>query len=336
MNNLSSERQDRCSASPATPNKLIGDDIHLVCIVGHGRSGSTLLQRVLGTLDGYLAIGELTSIWTHYCQENQMCSCGHAFRDCEFWDAVFNEAFGGFDAVDADRMNGLKRYTLRHHKIAMHFPLFRSSGHASKVAEYADVHANLYRALMKISGCHTIIDSSKKSGHVMALSAAPDIQMQLVALVRDSRACAYSWQRHKRRTGVTDRVEYMEKFSYWQTSVRWGLGEVELFLMKNRLKLTGVYRYEDLADAPSSISAQIAEHIGVREPAFPFVSEKAIALGSDHSLRGNPSRFDHGVVSIRPDMEWRSNLAFRGKALITVLTLPWLMKYGYVAIRQEH
>lgn len=301
----------------------------IVSIGSLGRSGTTLLMRLLGTLDGFLPVGELTTIWAHYCRGNPMCGCGNAFKDCEFWGPVMDEAFGGIDQVDAAHMIALQRRTHRRYLPMLLYPRLRSPSYARDIAEYAAVHETLYRAIQKVSGCRVIIDSSKRPGHALALSDRPTIRPKLIALVRDSRACAYSRQRKKRRIEVTDRVEYMPQYSVVRSAVDWNLRQIDLPLAKHRFAMYAEYRYEDLVTSPRRVLTDMAERLGEREPAFPFVSDHTIELGSDHSLWGNPSRFESGIITIRADEEWRTEMATTKRMAVTALTLPWLWSHGY-------
>jgi len=62
----------------------------VIYIVGEGRSGSTLLERILGQHPDIFATGELQYIWNRSFIENQLCSCGKAFYDCEVWEGIRN------------------------------------------------------------------------------------------------------------------------------------------------------------------------------------------------------------------------------------------------------
>jgi len=52
----------------------------IILIAGHSRSGSTLLDRLLGEMDGFVTVGELRCLWIRGLREDQLCGCGTAFR----------------------------------------------------------------------------------------------------------------------------------------------------------------------------------------------------------------------------------------------------------------
>ena len=76
---------------------------------GLGRSGSTLLDRMLGRLDDVWSVGELVHLWERGLKENNRCGCGRCFADCPFWRRVGEVAFGGWDTLDADEVLALRR-----------------------------------------------------------------------------------------------------------------------------------------------------------------------------------------------------------------------------------
>ncbi len=64
--------------------KAVGDmieggtgDVSRVCLIGAtGRSGSTLVSRVLGSVPGAFSVGELCWLWTYGVLRNRACGCG--------------------------------------------------------------------------------------------------------------------------------------------------------------------------------------------------------------------------------------------------------------------
>jgi hypothetical protein len=49
-----------------------------------------------------------------------------------------------------------------------------------------------------------------------------------------------------------------------------------------------------------------------------------------HTLGGNRIRFARGVVRLRADYEWRTAMKRRQRLLVTALSLPFLLAYGYL------
>lgn len=314
---------------------MVDAETDVLYIGGTGRSGSTLLLRILGAVDGCFPIGELTWIWEHYVKNNYICGCGQTFRNCEFWNAVMDEAFGGVETVDAEHMVSLRDSVQGwRHLPFLAFPSLRTEAYQRRLREYRDSLAALYRAIKNVSGCDMIVDSSKLPAHAFVLAETPGVQPKMVHLVRDSRACAYSWQRkQKRRIDAPGRIEYMRQYRPIHMAVDWNVNHTFMRLAARKFQDSVVYRYEDIVEEPRQVLTELTAKLGLsQQAALPFVSDDSVNLGPDHTLWGNAGRFERGVVTIRPDYEWRDKMAPAQKLQVSIVTLPWLAKYHYLSI----
>src|SRR5690349_9977109 len=80
---------------------VTGDEsVTVLAIGGWGRCGGTLLDMLLGEIDGFVSAGEVREIWLRGCVENRPCGCGLPFAACPFWSQVGKEAFGGWGRLD--------------------------------------------------------------------------------------------------------------------------------------------------------------------------------------------------------------------------------------------
>lgn len=81
---------------------------HVLFIGGWGRSGSTLVDRLTGRLDGVVAVGELRDVWQRGVVEDRLCGCGQRFSACPFWQEVGQRAFQGWATLDLDWVSHLR------------------------------------------------------------------------------------------------------------------------------------------------------------------------------------------------------------------------------------
>lgn len=309
--------------------------IDVLYIGAYGRSGSTLLHRLLGTASGYFPAGEVSRIWSHHVVQNQPCGCGRPFRECEFWMAVMDQAYGGVEQMDARHVLALRQATLRN-RLQMVFPSLRSATFERQLSEYVEIIEALYRAIQQVSGCQVIVDSSKATSYALVLAGIPAIRLSMVQLVRDSRACAFSWQRRKERTGASGEAVYMSRYSLTRSAIGWLLSVATLPLASRKATARAVCRYEDFAESPKQTLAALAEDLGMGDKAsFPFSSDQSVVLESNHYLWGNPDRLRHGPITIRLDDEWRRMMGWRQRTIVTALTFPLLWKYGYLSPGQR-
>lgn len=300
-------------------------------IGGFSRSGSTLLARMLGQLPGCFFAGELEFVWEEYFQENQPCSCGLPFKECGFWSSVIERAYGGFDQVDLEEIAYLKRCVERIRYIPQLASAWKTQTYGENLAKYADKLGKLYTAIGEVSGSTTIVDSSKVPRYAYTLANLPDVDLRVVQLVRDSRAVAYSWGRKKLNYEDGGRKVYMDRQSPLQSSIGWMrdhiLTEPLRFLAPSGYS---VVRYEDLVRDPRKTLSNLLASVSLEKTEVPLVDDgRSVELEVSHATEGNPIRFQHGKVELRPDTEWVNGMSLADKRLVTAITWPLLLRYGY-------
>ncbi len=310
--------------------------MRVLFIGGWGRSGSTLLVRLLGETPGAVAVGELRLLALRGLKENPVCGCGERLYDCPFWTAVGEEAYGGWDAVDAEELASLDGEVIRfRHLPALLLPrLFPSFGERLRL--YLAHIERVYLAVGVVSGASLVVDSGKAPHYALALRHASGVELAVAHLVRDSRAVAYSWRRRKPLTQGGEDDEYMAVHPAARSGVRWTLHNLLVDLVAALGVPRRVVRYESLVAAPREELARLLAFVG-RPPApgaLDFVGSSAASLGVHHLMYGNPDRFVRGKVQIRADREWESSMPPSDRRLVTALTLPLLLRFGYVGPRR--
>jgi hypothetical protein len=321
---------------PAAAGGAGGGPVRVLCIGGLGRSGSTLLDRMLGQLEGVWSVGELVHVWERGLKENYHCGCGERFRACPFWRRVGEAAFGGWDAVDVEEVIALKRSVDRNRFAPLLclpavWPPYRA-----RLRRYHDLLERLYRAVRLVAGRPLLVDSSKHASHAFLLRRAPGLELRLVHLVRDSRGVAFAWTKRVRRLEV-DSDTLMKTFH----PLRMGLRYLGYNLLFHLLALAGAaslrLRYESLVAAPTAELGRVLHHAGrpARDGELGFVGDGWVELGSSHALAGNPMRFRRGRVPLRLDEEWRAKLRPRHRLATVAATWPLLLRYGYLKGRRR-
>ncbi len=303
--------------------------VPVLFIAGSGRSGSTLLERVLGGLDSFAPAGELRHMWQKSFVNNQACGCGQPFRECSFWQAVVRRAFGGPEGIDGLEAARLCAAVDRlHHIPQMRGPL-RLPGYSRRLERYRPLVQRLYRAVHAEAGRPFIIDSTKDASTAYLLSTLPEIDLHVVHIVRDSRAVAFSRMRRKRRSPTRGPEEYMSTASPVRSAATWLYRN---WIADGLQRVTPHYvrvRYEDLAADPARAIGVILRMAGLPEAPPDYLQEGRIQLGVDHIAGGNPIRFGQGEVAIRLDDEWQREMKPADRWIVTALTAPLLWQYGY-------
>ena len=300
-------------------------------IGGFGRSGSTLLERVLGQVPGTVAVGELVHLIERGLIGNEDCGCGRPFRDCPFWTDVGVKAFGGWDLVDGPEWLRLKRRVDRNRFIPlMVAPILPSYRRA--LGQYASRLGQLYSAIADVSGADVIIDSSKHASTAFLLRRVGGIRLRVLHLVRDSRGVAYSWTKTVARPEIRSQVTMMPRFSPTSAAAHWCSYNVLIGLLRPVGTPVTFARYEDFVATPVAETVRIMSAAGhaVRPDEMTFLTDTRVDLLANHSVAGNPMRFRHGRIELTHDQAWRDKLARSRRWIVTIVTAPLLARYGYL------
>src|SRR5215470_15181513 len=164
----------------------------VIYIAGSGRSGSTLLERVLGDMPGAVNVGELIDLFRRTAPRGERCGCGLAFAECPFWAGVGKRAFDGWEPGRLAAIHWLQTRVARQRHLPrlLAMPLAGRAFRDDLVA-YGDSYRALYRAIADQAGARYVIDASKWPVQALALSRA-GLDIRVIHLVRDARGVAYS------------------------------------------------------------------------------------------------------------------------------------------------
>jgi hypothetical protein len=302
--------------------------MRVVYLGGLGRSGTTLLERMLGEIPGVCALGEVVHLWRRDVRDGESCGCGRPFAACDFWAEVGERAFGGWHNVDVDRVLQLQGRVERTRHIP-HLAVRRAGERrVSDVATYADYYARVYRAAATTSGANVIVDSSKHSALAYCLRFAR-VDLRVVHVVRDSRGVAYSWTKHVARPEAEG--SEMTRYSPSRAALLWNAHNAAFGV----LRAIGVpvyrIRYEELVDQPRETLTRVAAFAGIDLSLsdLDFLKDGRVMLGGCHSAAGNPMRFVTGDIPLCRDDTWVAALPPGQRRLVGALTAPLLGAYGY-------
>lgn len=297
--------------------------LRVVYVIGKGRSGSTLLDDVLGSLPGVTSLGEVRRLWDRHDEPGYTCTCGLGVRDCPVWGPAIRAAAGkGAGSVDH----------LAREQAAVHawwrLPA-TISGHVSpRGAAFGQALGRLYESIAASTDATTLVDSSKWPAHVGLFGGVPDVEPWILHLVRDPRAVAHSYTRVRSGTGQLE----MPRFGPIHSATSWMARNLASEAVarsvdpERRFRL----RYEDLAASPRETLRRLGSWLRVDGSEAPWVDDRTLHLGPAHLVGGNPRRFDRGDVVIQPDDAWRRRADSRAVNAVAALTRPLRGRYGYL------
>ncbi len=283
--------------------------IKVVFIAGCGRSGTTLLGQLLGEFEGFVNVGEAVRYLFDRNKELP-CGCGMAAPDCPFW----RETFSAFPSELATA--GSK--SLRIRSFPSLFLRTRGKRVPPELAPILSSLGGIYRTIVRDSGCNVIIDSSKYPSTALIAGLIPNVELHVVHVVRSPHSVVASWTRKNGYLAVHPRGKVV---SWW-----WAYNVLSEAL-KSRAKTYRLVRYEDFARDPGPVLRDISTDVMGHPLPMNFLDGTEATVHVQHSLAGNPSKFNTGKIKIRdansPVSSWK---------MLNLLTFPLRRRYQYESV----
>lgn len=300
-----------------TPRKII-------YIAGWGRSGSTLLARILGQVEAIAHLGELRTLWGDGFKMTSRCGCGTLTRDCMVWQAILNEAFGDIDNLDLAAMTQLRRQSEPRtaELLSMRFSQNKRDEVRQRSRSYRDVLKRLYDSIYRVCEVQTIVDDSLHPGYGYMLAELPDIHVHVIHLIRDARGCTYSWTK-RQKAGLGS-------YSLRDSALGWDLRNLATETLKHHPNVHyQQVRYEDFIQAPETTVRSLLQVMGEESDRLPFQSGREVLLKPTHSAFGNDNRANTGTITLNADEVWKQKMTTSDRLKVWSLTWPLLLRYRY-------
>ncbi|GII29875.1 sulfotransferase family protein [Planotetraspora mira] len=293
----------------------------VIFVGGLGRSGTTLLERLLGEIPGVAPLGEVVHLWARGVRADEPCGCGQPFSQCTFWSKVGSRAFGYWRESRAVMLQELRARVDRTRRI----PGFAVGllTREAELAEYVSAYSRIYAAAAEVAAARVVIDSSKHASLAYCLSATMDLRV--VHVVRDPRAVAASWRRRVRRP---EDGRPMARWAPARTAMHWLAQNLAFEVLRWKGVQVVRVHYEDLVQDPVATLTELAGDLELTDSheTLGFIEDGQARLGVAHTVSGNPMRFAVGHIEFH---DRRAALPFRQRWLVTALTWPLLLMYGY-------
>ncbi len=297
----------------------LSNDPEIVYIAGYGRSGSTLLDTILGNHPDTFGAGELKGVFDGL-QGGTACSCGRTMLACSFWQEVRSRLARMIS--EADLQTG-GTATLATESLGLR---------RRDYATYARVWQAMYGAIGRTSGKWVIVDSSKScrcaTHRLRLLARHVGLPLKVIHLVRDPRAVMWSICR-----GSNTRLEQGSAHRAFGGAARgmlsWILANLTVEQFRLQTPEVGVFRvrYEDLASDPRQSLEAIGRFLGLDMRMVLDRLEGGEPFDPGHGVGGNRMRRKGNIV-MRFDAEWQEKLPGTTRAFARV-GWPLMRCYGY-------
>lgn len=303
-------------------------------VVGVGRSGSTLLERMLGAVPGFHNAGELNALFSRVSVQDQRCGCGRSFSTCPFWESVGQHGLDRWDSRLVHRLAELQPRLIRQRYIPrLLAPRLAPPSFRRELDEYVDAYRRVYEAVAEVSGAEVLVDASKSAAQLFALRHIGDLDLRVINLVRDSRGVAHSWSKADvAMPQIRGREALMRTYAPRDLALMWSALQLESAYLCAAAGHGARVRYEDLIADPRRTLEQALLSVGLPpQPGWlDHVDDRSVTLQSSHGLAGSRFRFKSGRIELKLDDDWRAHMSTDSRRVVTALTLPQLLSYGYV------
>jgi hypothetical protein len=310
--------------------------VKVVLIIGRGRSGSTILDNVLGGIEGFASVGELHNLWRRAILKDHHCGCGMPVVECPVWSRTLDTAHldPALGRLDVEDVVGWQSEVVRQRHLwrLLHLEPGRETGW-EPLDRYVRLLGRVYRGIAATTAARVVVDSSKRPEHAAIVRLVPGIEAYVLHLVRDPRAVAYSRQRAKvGPDGV------MVRFGVLKGTKGWVARNLEASLLRRTMPRSRFTRllYGHFVGRPGPTVERILDLVGEPRRELPFEDVRTVRLPPSHTVAGNPSRFRTGPVTLSFDDEWRTRLPDLHRWGITAMTLPFLAAYGLPLIPRRN
>lgn len=302
----------------------------VLSIVGPGRSGTTIVARVLGETAGFCNVGELRWLWRRGLIERRPCGCGRPLDECPVWSAVVAKVRERRSETPAEMAAAQEELASRRHRLRAIRSASRGDGDWPALDRVRAVTRELIAGITEVTGGRVIVDSSKRAHDAAVLAGIDGIEHYVLHMVRDPSAVAFSWQRRNKTVRVGGRTRTMSTRRLLPSVQRWSENCLSAEALRHHVppERWMFLRYEDFAADPRGSITRLLAFLG-ESATPPFLDEESVVLGVQHTVAGNTDRFRVGRVRIALDDEWNRRMPRRRRLAVRALTWPLLLRYDY-------
>ncbi len=296
----------------------------LIYVLSNGRSGSTLLDSLLGAHPECFSAGEL-QVLPHEVRENRApCGCGEPLENCPFWGPMLAElpleAGPGGLAHFREHHNAGRLLRAGHLKTLLTGRL--PAEHVAAARDYGELNARVIARVRQRavelgqSPPRWIVDASKDLYRLAWLALSGRFDLRVIHLIKDPRSFVHSMAKGGRATPRN----YLRFTGRWVIENRLMARFCELALAPEQVRRLN---YEELAGSPESTLQRLGQWLGLGDLA---AHGKSFRARPAHGIAGGRMRFASGPV--RLDEAWRAELGTVPAALVSLATRGARVRLG--------
>ncbi|MGN6646916.1 MAG: sulfotransferase, partial [Cytophaga sp.] len=270
------------------------EKINVIYILSNGRSGSTILDLLLGTLPFTWTMGELQNLPKDY-SENRVCGCTKQLSSCNFWSKIYGDSyinnFGTITSLSYFRdkypQGRVIRWSMLRDVLRKSIrPKYKADAIKYSEANYQLMQKVLHEAkVRKGEQVNWLVDASKDPYRLMWLHASGLFNIRVIHITKDPRALVYS---------MTNKDLNKSFLKSMRMVVKWfGENLIMSILCKRHFEKTETYQlqYEKMVSNTEEEFARMTQLFGV---SLSDVKKEEFRNHMNHGISGNQARWRGG------------------------------------------
>jgi hypothetical protein len=289
--------------------------------MGYGRSGSTLLDILLGENKQTFSVGGLSN-YHLWLEQNLKCACNQRIKECSFWSQINDKV-----SFSEEDVRIVKKYESLYSLFSL--AMFRNSKNLKK---YCISNQKLLSAISEHSNKDIIVDSSKTSRDCLSrpimLLKKCKINLDCIFLVRDPRGVVWSAMK---KHGSPERERRDFRFTrFIRTLIAWNIiNYLTIFINKFFIKKNLFIRYEDFCEDTVGTLHLIEEFSEIDLSQVIFLINNNMPINIRHNLGGNRLRFSSSINSIKFDQTWKNEMPQSYQIIVKIFSYPLMKRFGF-------
>ena len=305
--------------------------VPLIYILSNGRSGTTLLDLLLGAHPKIWTLGEAQNLPWELRNPRAPCGCGNPVPESEFWAPIIDSIPTEIDGYHIGYFRNEKQVgkVLRWDMLPDVLRGEVSSRWQEAAREYAIKNQHYFEVVYEAAQDRSpepirwFVDASKDPYRLFWLQASGLFDIRVIHMLKDPRALVYSMARDwigNPVDGINRTIRY---------TARW---IIENAIMAHLCRVqfsaadTWTQRYESLASHPEETLTQLGNWLGVKySPSLVHDFRKY----ENFAISGNMMRWRESDSEINLDERWKSDLPSSYARFIRLATQPFHTLCGY-------
>ena len=306
---------------------------NIVYIMGHARSGSTILNILLGNIDGVFSAGEINNYVISGWVTNEYCSCGKRASECEFWSGVQSSIESHLEQEPSE----IALVTRKMENWRTIFSVSKQKRNVQTLRRNAYVlyaHA-FFNSILERADSNWLVDASKVPMRLYNLLGGSEFEYYVIHMVRDPRAVCYSLNRSIEKNLEGGVQKDLSSRSYATTIKELYISAILSALVKWKLPASRYLcvKHEDVVVRTADVLDKIDPFLGVRCDSLKDHVRGGGVLFQSHNVAGNRLRMQKDI-KITNDQSWLKEMSAARYILTSLAVAPLLIYFRYPFTRK--